>query len=106
VTKGVNTVMLKPNLVSSQAAATTKLTVVRALAEAMQRAGGGGDTASILLGNGDGTFQGQVVYLMAGPSVAAGDFNGDGRPDLVKANGDLGIFDVLINTTGLKGAMK
>ena len=39
VTKGVNTVMLKPNLVSSQAAATTKLTVVRALAEAMQRAG-------------------------------------------------------------------
>ena len=40
VTKGVNTVMLKPNLVSSQAAATTKLTVMRALAEAMQRAGG------------------------------------------------------------------
>jgi uncharacterized protein (DUF362 family) len=39
VTKGVNTVMLKPNLVSSQAAATTKLTVMRALAEAMQRAG-------------------------------------------------------------------
>lgn len=39
VTKGVNTVMLKPNLVSSQAEATTKLAVVRALAEAMQRAG-------------------------------------------------------------------
>jgi len=39
VTKGVNTVMLKPNLVSPQAEATTKRAVVRALAEAMQRAG-------------------------------------------------------------------
>ena len=39
VTKGVNTVMLKPNLVSTQAEATTKLAVVRALAESMQRAG-------------------------------------------------------------------
>ena len=39
VTKGVNTVMLKPNLVSTQAEATTKLAVVRALAEIMQRAG-------------------------------------------------------------------
>jgi len=39
VTKGVNTVMLKPNLVFPQAEATTKLAVVRALAEAMQRAG-------------------------------------------------------------------
>ena len=39
VTKGVNTVMLKPNLVSSQPEATTKLAVVRALAESMQRAG-------------------------------------------------------------------
>jgi len=39
VTKGVNTVMLKPNLVSPQVEATTKLAVVRALAAAMQRAG-------------------------------------------------------------------
>jgi uncharacterized protein (DUF362 family) len=39
VTKGVNTVMLKPNLVSTQAEATTKLAVVRTLAEVMQRAG-------------------------------------------------------------------
>jgi uncharacterized protein (DUF362 family) len=39
VTKGVNTVMLKPNLVSTQAEATTKLAVVRTLAETMQRAG-------------------------------------------------------------------
>lgn len=39
VTRGVNTVMLKPNLVSTQAEATTKLGVMRALAEALQRAG-------------------------------------------------------------------
>ena len=39
VTKGINTVMLKPNLVFSQAEATTKPAVVRTLAEMMQRAG-------------------------------------------------------------------
>jgi uncharacterized protein (DUF362 family) len=39
VTKGINTVMLKPNLVSTQVEATTKPVVVRTLAEMMQRAG-------------------------------------------------------------------
>ena len=39
VTKGINTGMLKPNLVSSQVEATTNVAVVRALAETMQRAG-------------------------------------------------------------------
>jgi len=39
VTKHVNTVMLKPNLVYNQVAATTKLPVIRALAEIMRRAG-------------------------------------------------------------------
>ena len=39
VTKGVHTVMLKPNLVFPEPNATTKLAVVRALAEAMRRAG-------------------------------------------------------------------
>ena len=39
VTRGVHSVMLKPNLVSTQAEATTKLAVVRALAETMLRAG-------------------------------------------------------------------
>jgi hypothetical protein len=39
----------------------------------------------ILLGNGDGTFQvSNVVELLVGPrSVAVGDFNGDGKLDLV-----------------------
>jgi uncharacterized protein (DUF362 family) len=39
VTNGIDTVMLKPNLVSTQAEATTKPIVVRTLAEMMQRAG-------------------------------------------------------------------
>jgi len=39
VTRHVDTIMLKPNLVSSQANATTKLAVIRALAESMKRAG-------------------------------------------------------------------
>ena len=43
---------------------------------------------TVLLGNGDGTFQSGVSYTAGyGPaSVAIGDVNGDGRPDLVVAN--------------------
>jgi hypothetical protein len=45
----------------------------------------GGFGVSVLLGNGDGTFQPQVLYPAA-PSpraIALGDFNGDGNRDLV-----------------------
>jgi hypothetical protein len=43
-----------------------------------------GNTVSILLGNGDGTFQPHVEYLAdGGPlSLVAADFNGDGKLDL------------------------
>jgi hypothetical protein len=42
----------------------------------------------VLLGHGDGTFQSAVSYAAGfGPGgLAIGDFNGDGRPDLVVAN--------------------
>jgi len=45
-------------------------------------------TVGVLLGNGDGTFQGPVAYDPGGngagaTSIAVGDVNGDERPDLV-----------------------
>ena len=43
------------------------------------------NSVSVLLGNGDGTFQAAVTYGSGGSesfSVAMGDFNGDGKPDL------------------------
>jgi hypothetical protein len=51
--------------------------------------GFGPDGVSVLLGNGDGTFQDPVSYSSGGvqaTSVAIGDVNGDGKPDLVVAN--------------------
>ncbi len=46
-------------------------------------------TVSVLLGNGDGTFQAPVSYNSGGEeaySVAVADVNGDGKPDLLVAN--------------------
>src|SRR5262249_48841280 len=51
-------------------------------------ASSGSNTVSVLLGNGNGTFQPAVSYSTGATpaSVAVGDFNGDGRRDLVTAN--------------------
>jgi len=54
-------------------------------------------SASILLGNGDGTFQAHTDYAAGeGPDgIAVGDFNGDGKLDLAVANllgGNLSIL--------------
>jgi uncharacterized protein (TIGR03437 family) len=40
-----------------------------------------GNSAVVLLGRGDGTFQAPISYSVPGP-LAAGDLNGDGKPDL------------------------
>jgi len=48
-----------------------------------------GSSVSVLLGNGDGTFQTAVNYGTGGgspQSVTVGDFNGDGKGDLAAAN--------------------
>ena len=46
------------------------------------------DNVSVLLGNGDGTYQPQAVYTTGAKpaSVAAADFDADGDPDLAVAN--------------------
>jgi hypothetical protein len=56
------------------------------------------NTVSVLLGNGDGTFQPAVNYAVGlGPlSVAVGDFNHDGFPDLAVANADSDSVSVLL----------
>src|SRR5271167_569437 len=47
------------------------------------------DNVSVLLGNGDGTFQDALNYTVAGAPrfVTVGDFNGDRRLDLAVATG-------------------
>lgn len=61
---------------------------------------GFGNTVSILLGNGDGTFQPHVDYFTGnGPrTVVTGDFNGDGKLDL--AVGDTSVSILLGNGDG------
>ena len=61
----------------------------------------GSNDVSVLLGNGDGTFQDQVRYAAGtGPSAVAGDFNGDGRTDLAVANDGSNDVSVLLSLNG------
>jgi hypothetical protein len=50
--------------------------------------GGEDSGVTVLLGNGDGTFQAPLLYRtdQGSNAVAVGDFNGDGYPDLAVAN--------------------
>jgi hypothetical protein len=57
------------------------------------------NTASILLGNGDGTFQSPLEFPTGNfaVGVAAGDFNGDGRLDLAVASHNDNTVSVLLH---------
>ncbi len=63
--------------------------------------GGAAGGASVLPGNGDGTFAPRTEYPTNGysQSVAVGDFNEDGRPDLALAKPGNNTVAVLLNTT-------
>ncbi len=56
------------------------------------------NTVSILLGNGNGTFQGPLEFATGNLSagVAAGDFNGDGRLDVAVANDGASTVSVML----------
>ncbi len=59
------------------------------------------NTLSVLLGNGDGTFQAPQTFASAGMThpyfVAVGDFNRDGKPDLVVSNHLFATVSVLLS---------
>jgi hypothetical protein len=62
-----------------------------------------GDVA-VFQGNGDGTFQAPVFYLVGyhGPQpsgLAVGDFNGDGKPDLAATDFNASDISVLLNNS-------
>ena len=59
----------------------------------------GNSGVSILLGNGDGTFQSPLEFTTGkfATGVTAGDFNGDGRLDLAVANHDDNTISVMLH---------
>lgn len=80
-------------------------------------AGTGAQSADVMLGNGDGTFQAKISYPVADwtQDLAAGDFNSDGRTDLIvtintpqiglsllTGNGD-GTFNAPVNFPNTSG---
>jgi len=65
---------------------------------AVANRGSRGQSVSVLLGSGDGTFQGAVSFDVKPPiSLAGGDFNGDGKPDLVVGHLDSSNVSVWLN---------
>ena len=59
-------------------------------------------SVSVLLGNGDGTFQPHMDFGVGVTpmSLAIADFNGDGKPDLAVTNANLGLGNTVSILTG------
>jgi len=58
-----------------------------------------GGSISVLMNNGNGTFAPKVSYATNGNAsgIAMGDFNGDGKADLVSSNWSTATISVFIN---------
>ena len=69
------------------------------------------DGVALSLGNGDGTFQTALEYAAGFVSVAAGDLNGDGKPDLASVSGPEGavnsdLLTILLNAGQVASSFK
>jgi hypothetical protein len=66
------------------------------------------NSITLLLGNGDGTFQPQVEFSVGRNPIelAVSDFNGDSKPDAAVANSFSNNVSVLINSTPKPGASR
>ncbi len=62
----------------------------------------GSSTVDVLLNQGDGTFGAPMIYVLGSDpsSVAVGDFNGDGKPDLAVTDDMDATVSVLLNQGG------
>ncbi len=61
---------------------------------------GFGSDYFMCLGNGDGTFQTQLISTDgngSGANISVGDFNGDGAPDFAISNGHFNTEDIFLN---------
>jgi hypothetical protein len=74
------------------------LVVTNTVGGAVDSVAGNSDTVSILLGNGDGTFQTQQTYSVGSGAqgVAVGDFNNDGCADVAVTNNRDNTLSVLL----------